>query len=298
MGETYTENAAYTQGIGYPGDELPRSCAEIRGTAGFCGGFSEYEGETGGPAPREMIPPAKKAISASSAMSYRRKMEPSREGTDALQKAADIVLSRSSGSYESAFRTFSRSEYEESPTAQFFLGVMRLYGYGTGKDEGKAFWHMDKAYRMGNPNAAYYLGIMYLKGIGTPIIAFKAMALLKEAAKNNKEDHRAELQIGLMYIEGIGTAKNEDYAFKWIKKSAEHTNTEAQFILGQLYKIGYGCEKDPASMTRWLEIAANKGHVGAQILLGNIFRSGDGVRADKNLAQHWFDVADGKKPLS
>ncbi len=242
-----------------------------------------------------MLPPAKKVISAPSHMSYGSEMELPYEKMEPRQKAAYIILNKISGSYGYAFETFSGEGSEKSSEAQFFLGVMHLYGYGTEKNEAEAFRHMEKAYAMGNPNAAYYLGLMYLKSIGTTHVGFKAMALFKEAARFNENDHRAQLQIGLMYMEGIGTAESPKDAFKWIEKSAQHTNTEAQFILGQLYKIGYGCKKDSSAMVYWLKLAASKGHQGAQILLGNIFRNGDGVHTDREEAQKWYDIADGKR---
>lgn len=285
MGETYAENSTYTRKIGFPGRELPGFRLPRREETADRSGFGESDRDCGNQEPRKMLPPAKKAISASSHMTYGSEMELPPDKMEARKKAASIILNRISGSYEFAFKTFSDEECENSSEAQFFLGIMYLYGYGTEKNDSKAFEHMEKSYELGNPNSAYYLGLMYLNGIGTFKVAFKAMALFKEAAHNNENDHRAQLQIGLMYLEGVGTVENPENAFKWIKRAAENTDAEAQFILGQLYRVGYGCKKDPGSMKNWLELAAARGHLGANTLLGNIYTNGDGVRANKERGQ-------------
>jgi len=58
-----------------------------------------------------------------------------------------------------------------------------------------------------------------------------------EAAKSNDVDavSEARLKIGLMFLHGDGVVANIPLAIKWLKRSVEHGNLEAEVELNQLY---------------------------------------------------------------
>ncbi len=56
-----------------------------------------------------------------------------------------------------------------------------------------------------------------------------------------------------------------------IKRSAEHGDAEAQFILGRMYADGEGVLENDATAFSWYLKAAEQGHAGAQINLGVIY---------------------------
>ncbi len=61
-----------------------------------------------------------------------------------------------------------------------------------------------------------------------------------------------------MYLNGIGVTKNDEEAFKWIRKAAEHeSQTDAQRTLGNLYGNGMGTAKDEDEAAKWLRRANN-----------------------------------------
>jgi len=71
-----------------------------------------------------------------------------------------------------------------------------------------------------------------------------------------------------MYYEGIGVPQNLEEAARWIMKSAESGNTEAQYLLSEMYAKGKGLAEDGANKIKWMRKAAEAGHAKAQYEIG------------------------------
>lgn len=70
---------------------------------------------------------------------------------------------------------------------------------------------LSKAAEAGDPSAQYYLGIMYLNGYGVPQNFKRAAMLLTLAAKQNNQDAQAIL--GWVYKYGVGVPENKIIAY-------------------------------------------------------------------------------------
>ncbi|XCP83629.1 tetratricopeptide repeat protein [Roseburia hominis] len=66
----------------------------------------------------------------------------------------------------------------------------------------------------------------------------------------------AECQIGWFYYSGLGVERNENEAFLWTKRAAEHGDRDAQNNLGEFYEEGIGTEKDLEQAKAWYVKAA------------------------------------------
>lgn len=53
-----------------------------------------------------------------------------------------------------------------------------------------------------------------------------------------------------------------DYAeaVKWVRKSAEQGNADAQYALGKCYHFGDGVPQDRVESMKWFRMAARQGH--------------------------------------
>ena len=55
-----------------------------------------------------------------------------------------------------------------------------------------------------------------------------------------------------MYLAGHWVEKDEAQAIRWLRKSAEQGDPEAQYQIGNLYRTGEGLEKNEAEAAKWL----------------------------------------------
>jgi TPR repeat protein len=62
----------------------------------------------------------------------------------------------------------------------------------------------------------------------------------------------AEWRLATCYHLGHGVKKNEDTAFEWYQKAAEHGNVEAQYLVGSRFQTGDGIRGEPIKMAlKW-----------------------------------------------
>lgn len=111
---------------------------------------------------------------------------------------------------------------------------------------------------------------------------------LKLAQSN---DPLAEYRLSQMYAHGNGVAEDRKEARKWLVRSAEHKNLEAQLELGNALREGLGGVQDYARAATWLEQAAQNGSADAQYSLALMYRWGTGVSPDHAKAYLWFNLA-------
>lgn len=213
------------------------------------------------------------------------------KGDDPFEWAKFVIRNRDERGYVEAYSVFIREARTGNPEAHYCLGLMFARGQGIDKDYPAALSWFTKAYDLGFLNSGYFLGKMHLLGLGTPKDVSKAERYFESVADR---DARATYELGLLNFTGKDRRRDLSESARWMMRSADAGNPEAQFVLGQYYKAGAGVPKDTVKAVEWLSKAATNQHKGAQILLGNMYRIGDGVDVDIQESDRWYDMADGR----
>lgn len=140
--------------------------------------------------------------------------------------------------------------------------IMTMYnlGWGVKEDKGKTFEYAKLGANMGNPDCMCTLGSLYYDGKGGAdqdfSLAFKwylkAAELGYELAQVFMADNCCRL--------GLGTDKNEQKAFEWVEKAAQHGNSYGQYRLGMYYLNGIGTQKNIEKGKLWLIKSAKQGY--------------------------------------
>jgi TPR repeat protein len=129
-----------------------------------------------------------------------------------------------------------------------------------------------------DPEDLYNSGIKSV-GAGNPKNGFK---LFYKAA--NKGHVYAQYRVGLMYYTGAGIEKNNKEALKWLMKSAQQGNNEAQLVLADMY-LG---EQNYMEAFKWIIKSAQQGNKNAQYTLANMYYRGVGVKQNFQEAINWY----------
>lgn len=107
-----------------------------------------------------------------------------------------------------------------------------------------------------------------------------------------KGDVDAQYELGKMYItDPSGTRNPTDEAIQWLRRSAEHGHTKAQYVLGLAYILGRNVPKQSTEALKWFRLAAAQGLADAQFSLGIMYATGDGIPIDNAEAVKWYRVA-------
>lgn len=70
----------------------------------------------------------------------------------------------------------------------------------------------------------------------------------------------AECQVGYFYYDGLGVKKNDEKAFYWTKRAANHGDRDGQYNLAWFYEEGIGTEIDLQKAKYWYKKAALQNH--------------------------------------
>ncbi|HEX3091826.1 MAG TPA: tetratricopeptide repeat protein [Candidatus Angelobacter sp.] len=141
----------------------------------------------------------------------------------------------------------------------------------------------------GKPAAQLLLAAGYTNGsMGLSRNLPEAVNLLRKVAE---KDAAAEDYLGWAYSHGEGVPRNDDEAFNWYRKSAEHGNAMGQANLGFMYENGRGVHKDLAEAAKLFQAAAEQGEGSAQYHLAELYEDGKSVSKDKITAIMWFILA-------
>ncbi|KAI9317433.1 hypothetical protein BX666DRAFT_1857196 [Dichotomocladium elegans] len=116
---------------------------------------------------------------------------------------------------------------------------------------------------------------------------------------------------GVSLRHGWGCKRNENIAFQYLQKAAEHAvmdlndlsskvNTSAVkgelimaiYELGVSFRHGWGCRKNKETAAYFFKIAADLGDADAQNDLGHCYYHGTGVKKDHYLAAKYYRMAD------
>ncbi|KAF2634112.1 protoplast regeneration and killer toxin resistance protein, partial [Massarina eburnea CBS 473.64] len=166
-----------------------------------------------------------------------------REGVKWLKRAS-----------ESADYQYNNAPYE--------LGLLHETGYGDDifKDEVYAVQLFTQAAELGHPQAALKLGEAYEHGLlRCPKDAALSVHYYNCAAQADIPE--AMMNLCAWYMVGAEPVleKDENEAYEWAKKAAEHGLPKAQYACGYFTEMGIGCRRDALEANVWYVKAADHG---------------------------------------
>lgn len=116
----------------------------------------------------------------------------------------------------------------------------------------------------GVAEAQYRVGLMHKFGWGTNRDHAVAAKLFRAAAGQSHAEAQSEL--ALYYKDGRGIERDAAQAADWFLKASEQGVGIAQLNLGRFYLAGTGVEKDAVTAYYWLTVAALNGYVDGMAL--------------------------------
>lgn len=211
-------------------------------------------------------------------------------------------------------------EQHSNPFINYYLGRMRLYGYGVLKNNDLALRYLTKAGDQGLLIAQQWLAKYYLQ-INKPDLALN---WFKKAA--SQADLDAQMYSAAAYLFGYGVQKNPDAARRyyidaarsgnvlaqytlamefltsrdggnrkmgviWLNKAADKGYTQAEYKLGELYASGTNVARDPVKAQILLTKAAEQGSSPAQVALGKFYSDSKNTFYNPKLALLWMQKA-------
>lgn len=188
------------------------------------------------------------------------------------------------GNFEKAGEWLS-AEKNLSPLGTYYLGQMRLYGYGQLKNKALALEYYTKSANQGVLAAQQYLARYYLNKEQNPE---KALIWFKKAA--DQGDIEAQLYCAGAYLFGVGTSKNLGLADRYLISAAKAGDGLAQFALAENFLNGRSAQNKKVGLV-WLRKAAEKNHPAALVKLSQLLREGKWVPLDTNQAKTLLDSA-------
>ncbi|MDE6088841.1 MAG: sel1 repeat family protein, partial [Oscillospiraceae bacterium] len=131
----------------------------------------------------------------------------------------------------------------------------------------KAFFYLNKAYKLGWMDAASNLSLCLEMGWGTQKNYRRAVEVLEANLDEHPEYY---VQLGKIFFP-LGTEyQNYTKAAQYFQKAVDHEYVEGYFMLGMCYSEGYGVPKNKEKAKELLQVAADNGHADAQELLNDI----------------------------
>lgn len=113
----------------------------------------------------------------------------------------------------------------------------------------------------GNAEAQYRVGLMYKFGWGTDKDLAAAARSLRAAADQHHAEAQAEL--GRLYKDGRGVPENPAEAARWLLRAARAGVGIAQLNIGRMYRDGTGVARNRAEAYAWFSAAAANGYMDA-----------------------------------
>lgn len=152
----------------------------------------------------------------------------------------------------------------------------------------------------GNPEAQYYLGIIYLFGEGVPEDEIKSLDWFTKSAQQGHIVSQSML--GTIFMnDGKLIPKDYKQANYWLRKAAEQGDADAQYDLAIIYHDALGIEQDFFKAAFWYRKAAEHGFEMAKIdtgvskallNLGVMYRKGEGIQQDLVKADMLYFLAE------
>ena len=204
----------------------------------------------------------------------------------------------------------------KNPIVDYYMGRMRLYGYGQLKNNISALRYFQYAAEKGFLPAQRILALHALEENNPE----QALYWFKKAA--NENDTQAQMYCAAAYLTGFGVKKNSEMAKRyyipaaksgdstsqctlaedfldshqaankklgliWLNKSVAQNNPEAQLRLGQMYANGTLVELDLIKAKELVGLSMAQGYIPAVYEMGELARK----QNDLQQAKDWFTKA-------
>ena len=182
-------------------------------------------------------------------------------------------------------------------SALWRIGLCKLKGLGTDKDEVGAFEYFCLGADKGSSEAGYMKGECLFYGVGVEKNEFEAYRAFKLAVNQGSLEDEGEqnadalLSLGLCYEKGIGTQVNLDEALSLYKKAAELGNPEALFRAGNAIITSGDKKSELGSARGFILRAARKGHLPSILAMGVFADEGRGIPKNREDAKRWYAKA-------
>jgi TPR repeat protein len=201
-----------------------------------------------------------------------------KKGVDALEQH----------DYATAFKEFSAPAEQGDGEAQYYLGLLYLYGAGVQRNPETARGWLQKSADQGNTNGMVGLA-GYLNEVHPQHRDPKALELYNKAAE--KGNSHAAGALAWAYLRGEGVDKDCDKGKDWMLKAAGGETARDYLMLASYYRFD-GCpDHDPEKAIGYMEKAAGTGSVQAQFQVGNAFLLGLDTPIDTARAAFWLNKA-------
>ena len=217
---------------------------------------------------KSLIPWVCIAATASSHFAY------ANEGIDAYRQ----------GNYTKAAEQLAK-ESNKDPIVDYYMGRMRLYGYGLLKNNTIALRYFQQAAGKGFLPAQRILALHFLLEENNPE---QALYWFKKAADAN--DTQAQMYCTAAYLYGLGVKKNTEVAKKYYIPAAKSGNALAQITLAEDFLDSRQSANKKLGLI-WLNKAVAQGNPEAQMRLGQVTASGKLVDADLAKAKELIGLA-------
>lgn len=220
------------------------------------------------------------------------------------------------GDYIQAIANFTNNNSKD-PIVDYYMGRIRLYGYGLLKNNVSALRYFQQAGEKGFLPAQRLLALYSFLEENNPE---QALYWFKKAA--NANDTSAQMYCAAAYLFGLGVNKNTDVAKRyyiaaakngdsvaqtqlakdfldsrheankklgilWLNKAVDQKNPEAQLRLGQLYANGKLVELDLVKAKELIGLSVAQGYLPAIYQMGEFFLQ----QNDFQQAKEWFTKA-------
>ncbi len=173
----------------------------------------------------------------------------------------------------------------KDPIADYYMGRMRLYGYGQLKNNISAMHSFQHAAEKGLLPAQYIMALHALLEEKDPEQAF---FWFKKAADAN--DTQAQMYIAAAYLFGVGVKKNPEVAKRYYIAAARSGNSIAQCTLAESFLDSRQLANKKLGLI-WLNKAVAQNNPEAQMRLGELYATGDTVPLDLVKAKELIGLA-------
>ena len=163
---------------------------------------------------------------------------------------------------------------DKDPVVNYYMGRMRLYGYGQLKNNISALRHFEQAAEKGFLPAQQLLARYALLEDKNPQ---QALYWFKKAADAN--DIQAQMYCAAAYLFGVGVSKNTELAKRYYIAAAKGGNGLAQYTLAQDF-LGSRDASNKKLGLIWLNKAVAQNNPAAQAALGEMYAKGRMVPVD------------------
>ena len=173
----------------------------------------------------------------------------------------------------------------KDPIIDYYMGQMRLYGYGLLKNNSSAMRSFQHAAEKGFLPAQHIMALYALLQLKNPEQAFY---WFKKSADAN--DTQAQMYCAAAYLFGVGVKKNQDLAQRYYIAAARSGDSIAQCAIAENFLDSRQAANKKLGLI-WLNKSLAQNNPEAQLRLGIMYANGTLVPVDLVKAKELIDLA-------